>query len=451
MSTPPKITLDHDPFLRELFARTAKAESRAALRFILVNDSNLLVRFGQSVLWMKGEGVVALSGAIDPDINAPYVQLSARLAASLHRPDEPCAPRVIDEASPELAKAEGWKEHFPPFLLWMPLADRVSRKPVGGLLLARDKAWTEAELGKLTEWCVAWHWAYQAFDRRTLIEGVKHFLRGLPARMGRKPLYWAIGMAAAGCIPVRISVLTPAELVPVNPVVVRSPQDGLVKQLLVSPNQAVEKGQVLMVLDDVVLVSRLDVARQSLGTALAELRQKEQLALTDPEARAALAAARGLVDERQAETSFLEGELERTRIRAARPGTVLMDDPTGWVGKPVVTGERIMKIADPDAEKEVEAWVALGDAIPLPSDAELKFYLSARPLEPVNARLRYFSHQSSRLPDGTYAYRVRATPLGPVDQRLGLKGTARITGGWTPLAYWVFRRPIAAVREALGL
>lgn len=452
MSTPPppKIALDHDPFLRELLARTAKAEGRSAARFILVNDTNLLARFGQSVLWMAGEGVIALSGAIDPDLNAPYVQLADRLAKSLHQPDK-TVPRVLAEGDPALASAEGWQEHLPPHLVWIPMNDRVTRKAVGGLLLARDKAWTEGELAKLAEWCLAWHWAYQAYDRRTFVETAKEFLRGLPAQVGRRPLYWLLGIVLIGCIPVRINVLAPAELVPVNPVVVRSPQDGVVKELLVSPNQVVAAGQVLMVLDDVPLVSRLDVARQSLGTALAELRQKEQQALTEPEARAALAAARGLVDERQAEVTFLEGQLERTRLRATRPGTVLMDDPTGWVGKPVVTGERIMKIADPDAQKEIEAWISLGDAIPLPPDAELRFYLSARPLDPISARLRYFSHQSSRHPDGTYSYRVRATPVEPIDQRLGLKGTARITGGWTPLAYWILRRPLAVTRETLGL
>ena len=186
MSTPPpKIALDHDPFLRELLARTAKAEGRSAARFILVNDTNLLTRFGQSVLWMKGEGVVALSGAIDPDLNAPYVQLADRLAKALHQPDL-TAPRVLAEGDPALASAEGWQEHLPPHLAWIPMNDRVTRKAVGGLLLARDKAWTEGELAKLAEWCLAWHWAYQAYDRRTFVETANEFLRGLPAQVGRE-------------------------------------------------------------------------------------------------------------------------------------------------------------------------------------------------------------------------------------------------------------------------
>ena len=209
--------------------------------------------------------------------------------------------------------------------------------------------------------------------------------------------------------------------------------------------------EVLLVLDDVALSGRLDVARQSLATARTELRQYEQLSLTEPKARASLAAARGTVDERQAEVTYLEDQLGRTRLKAARAGTVLLDDPTGWAGRPITTGERLMRIADPDAKKEIEVWVSLGDAIPIEDGADVKLYLSARPLDPISARVRYYSHQSSRLPDGTYGYRVRATPIGEVDQRLGLKGTARISASWTPLGYWVFRRPLAAVREFLGL
>ena len=41
---------------------------------------------------------------------------------------------------------------------------------------------------------MAWHWAYQAYDRRTFVETAKEFLRGLPAQVGRRPLYWLLGI-----------------------------------------------------------------------------------------------------------------------------------------------------------------------------------------------------------------------------------------------------------------
>lgn len=450
MSTPPPVALDHDPFLRELLARAKRAKDAAALRFVAVNDSVLVARYAQSVLWLKDEGVVALSGSLEPDRNGPYVTTLDGVVAAIHRSDLE-APKAFDADSPELAGAGEWGEFLPPRLLWVPLLDPAGAGPIGGMLFAREAPWQPGEMAKLADWLSAWFWAYRALQRPTLLEGLWLATKKIPGSIRRRPLLWLAGLVLIGCIPIRLNILAPAEVVPVDPVVVRSPLDGVVKELLVSPNQVVKEGQVLLTLDDVALQGRLDVARQSLGTAKTELRQYEQLALSDPKARASLAGARGTVDERQAEVTFLEDQLGRTLIKASRAGTVLIDDPVGWAGRPLTTGERLMRIADPDAKKEVEVWVALGDAIPIADGADVKLYLSSRPLDPVPARVRYYSHQASRLPDGTFAYRVRATTVGDVEHRLGLKGTARISASWTPLAYWIFRRPIGAAREFLGL
>ena len=71
------------------------------------------------------------------------------------------------------------------------------------------------------------------------------------------------------------------------------------------------------------------------------------------------------------------GELQprQPRIKPARLAQRIMralfDDPAAWTGKPVVTGERVMRLAAAE-DKEIEAWVALGDAIPLPPGAKLR-------------------------------------------------------------------------------
>ena len=76
----------------------------------------------------------------------------------------------------------------------------------------------------------------------------------------------------------------------------------------------------------------------------------------------------------------------------------------------------------------------------------MSLFLNASPLHPVRARVRYLAHDSVSRPDGTYAYRLRATIEGGTAHRVGLKGTARVDGGRVPLIYWIFRRPWAAVR-----
>jgi hypothetical protein len=68
--------------------------------------------------------------------------------------------------------------------------------------------------------------------------------------------------------------------------------------------------------------------------------------------------------------------------------------------------------------------------------------------------LRYVAHDAVPRPDGSYAYRVRARLALPSDRaelRVGLKGTAKLSGPWVPLVYWMLRRPLAVIRQHVGL
>jgi len=249
---------------------------------------------------------------------------------------------------------------------------------------------------------------------------------------------------------VRLSVLAPGELVPRDPVVVRAPLDGVIDVFHVQPNQDVAQGQPLFGFDEALIRSRLRVAQQSLATAGAEYRQTAQQSLVDARARPQLAALSGRIEERTAEVAFLREQLQRSRVLAPQAGTALFDDPSQWIGKPVVVGERILRIAAPD-DVEVEAWLPVGDAIRLEPGTPVQLFLNARPLEPVAATLRFMAHEAVQRPDGSHAYRLRATLAAPSAHRVGLKGTARLEGERVPLAYWVMRRPIASARTWLGL
>ena len=109
-----------------------------------------------------------------------------------------------------------------------------------------------------------------------------------------------------------------------------------------------------------------------------------------------------------------------------------------------------MRIATP-GDVEMEIWVGVADAIALAPGATAKLYLAASPLDPVAARVRYMAYEALARPDGTYAYRVRATLDNASVHRVGLKGTAKLSGPWAPMAYWIMRRPLAAIRQFLGV
>ena len=79
-------------------------------------------------------------------------------------------------------------------------------------------------------------------------------------------------------------------------------------------------------------------------------------------------------------------------------------------------------------------------------------YLNASPLRPVVGQLRYVGHEAMQRPDGSYAYRLRAKlAAGEQVPRVGLRGTAKISGEFVPLGYWVLRKPLASIRQFLGI
>jgi multidrug efflux pump subunit AcrA (membrane-fusion protein) len=446
----------HNPLisLLELAQRARAAASGNELAFLAVNDTRALAPYRQAALWFQASGVHTLSGVVAVETNAPYAQWLEQLCRALAEQHHAATPLSIDPALlPPALKAE-WDEWLPASAIWLPL--RGLSTP-GGLLLAGDVALPANQLALLSEWMDIWQHAWRAAHPPP-----RWSLARLPVRLagwwhgGTKDRRWrrraavAVALLAVLLFPVRLTVLAPGELVPANPATIRAPLDGVIAEFSVRPNQLVAAGQPLFSFDQAPIGSRLDVAREALSTAQAEYRQNAQMMLNDARVRSQLAGVLGKVAEKQAQADFLEGQSQRSRVLAPQAGIVLFDDPSEWIGKPVQTGERIMQVAAAN-DVEIEAWVPIGDAIPLADNAPLHLYLASAPLTPLSGTLRYMSHRATPRPDGSYAYRVRARLEAPAGQRIGLKGTAKLGGERVPLIYWILRRPLASIRQFIAI
>lgn len=441
--------------LVEMAHRARHVDAAVELDFLAVNGSHALAPYRQGALWFEDRGVCALSGVVQIEANAPYVQWLERVFREL-RAAGPVSAFDLDE---ELGRE--WAEWLPAYGLWlpMPIGPDGAQGMRGGLLLARDIPWMDHEVALLTEWAdVLRHafatrvqplgWTPAALRTRIRQRIASDKAAGKPW-WRRRAMQAGLALLVVLCIPVRLTVLAPGELVPANPATLRSPLDGVIERFDVRPNELVKKGQPLFDFDEAELATRAAVAQQALATAEAEYRQALQAALTDGKSKAQLATLQGKIEERRAETEYLQGQAARARVTAPRDGIALFDDPSEWIGRPVQTGERIMRIAAPE-DVEVEAWLAVGDAIPLAPGAPVSLYLSAGPLDTVAARVRYVGYEAVPRPDGSYAYRVRATLDAASGQRVGLKGTAKLSGARVPVAYWIVRRPLAVIRQTLG-
>ena len=438
--------------------RTRQAADVAELRFIVVNESHQLVRYQQAVLWLHGDGVAAISGVAALETSAPFVLWLNRFLPCLEERNLQGLPCTVEAAGLGEEDAANWSEWVASRGLWLPLCVPGSRHPIGGLLLLREESWLENEIGLLREWLEAWSFAYDRSVSRGLLGWWKS--RARPGRAARPGvlgfLYrWRGAVSAAALlavcfVPVSLSVLAPGELVPLDPSVIRSPLDGVVERMLVMPNQQVKAGEALFEFDRANVQSRLEVARQALASTHADYRLKAQRALFDPESKGQLSIVQTQIAEKRAEVAYLEKVNRRGVVESPRAGIVLFDDPTEWIGRPVGTGERVMVVTDA-ASVEIEAWLAPWDAISLAPGAPVTLYLNAAPLEPAKGSLRYVAHEASERPDGSYAYRVRASIVANVPgRRVGLKGTVKLEGDRVALAYWVLRRPLAGLRGWLG-
>ena len=423
-----------------LAAKARQAATNRELGFLWANETVALAPYRQGALWLDGEGLWGLSGLVQVDANVPYALWLKQVFKYL-RAQYPTGVVAFTAVDLPTELANEWKEWWPAHALYIAPAPKHGQGFAG--VLARDDAWAESEQQTLQEWTGIWHHAFAALHRPKR--------QWLATLWPQASAWWALAALAAVLLwPVRQTVMAPGELVPANPIVIRSPLDGIIDTFHVQPNQQVEAQQPLFSFDEIVIQSRLAVAQQAWNTAQTDYRQTSQMALTDPKAKAQLGLLIGKIDEREAEIAFLQEQLDRARVLAPQAGVVLIDDPVELLGRPVTTGERILRIATLQ-DIEVEVWVPLADAVALKTGSPVVLYLSSSPLSPVDAEVRYVAFEAIMRPEGQFAYRVRAKLTEPTGHRVGLKGSAKVYGGWVPMAYWVMRRPLATARAYLGL
>jgi multidrug resistance efflux pump len=398
--------------------------------FVAVNLAHTLVPYRQAALWNPADGVVALSGAAVVENGSPYVLWLGALFRARRE-----LPALVTAHDLPAASAAQWEEWLPAHAAMVAAGDEI-------LLFARDEPFAPQEVAMLQRLA-----DLVALSRRALTP--KRFTFRRPS--GRRAwLLAAVGVWSL-FFPVTGSVLAPADSVAAHPVLVRAPLDGVVDTVAVTPNDAVAEGQVLFALDPTTLAGKLDVARQQHATAEAEYRQAAQAMVFDVKAKAQVAILAGKAEEKAAEVRLLEGQLARIQVRAPRAGVVIFDDASDWIGKPVAVGEKVMAVAD-ETDSEVEAWVGVADVGEVRPGGRLTLFLNTAPLSPVRARVRSIAYEASARPDATIAHRLRATlEDGESKPRLGLKGTARVDGDTVPLVWWLFRRPLATVRQFLGM
>lgn len=456
--------------LLDLIPRAQACTRSIELNFLAVNLTHQLVPYAQAFLYSEAEGILAISAVSEIEPHSPFIIWLTRLFDHLRA--HPHAGALEISALPDDLRA-AYHEWLPPHFCVIPLKDAGAL--AGYFAVCRDRPFDQDEIARLTYWMAAWYHAsrFQRIEERSMRHAVTNLFQRRrrrkaggeasgpilnaprPAWFGqgwhrRRSVWGGVALLALCFVPLHLTVLAPAEIVPSNPMIVRAPIDGVLATFFVDPNTSVTVGQKLFAYDNASLLSKLEVAKQALASAEAEYRQSATLSLTDTKSKTSLALLQAKIEEKTIEYQYLVGEYQKSIVTAQVPGTVIFDDPAELIGKPLMTGEKVLAIAN-DAEVEIQAWLALGDMIELRTGDAVTMYLNSSPFEPVAGHVRYVAFEPAQQPDGSVAYRVRAA-IGDATRspRLGLKGTAKLSGRVVPLIYWVFRKPLAVTRQTIG-
>ena len=423
----------------------------AELGYFLVNDTQKIAPYQIAVFYRhfrSHKKIEAISGIPVPIKEAPFYIWLKPLCKRINAQNL-TEPTVISKESQVCTftteQLKSWDEFLPPELLWLPLLS-AEGESLGGLLLARLESWQTDELRILD------YWKNAVTHSVELLSHKKHSI--FTPLKNVKTLAWVILVAiliGILFIPINLSVLAQAEIVPKKPIVIRAPLEGVISEVFALPNKAIKKGTLLITLDDTELQSRIDVATQELEIAKAEYRRAEQSSVLNSEASAEIPMLAARIEQRHAEVNYIKSLLKRIKIHADDSGIAIVPDAYELEGKPVQLGERLLTIAKANSA-ELEMWLAVGDSIKLPKNAKVELFLNVSPEIPNLAQLHYVNFQAEMSPEGLFAFRARADfPLTDKMPRIGLRGTAKIYGEQVPLYYYLFRRPFAATRQWLGL
>jgi hypothetical protein len=426
------------------------AVSSEALRFIIVNETRRLVRYDQAVLWRRlsdGQArIEAVSGISDISREAPYIHWLEKTLTALAADTGGNRVGQIEKESVNHSGQQHWNTWVKGHVLWCPLLTPRGEL-YGGLWLTRSDPWQTGEEALLERLADAYTHAWQSSEKQN-----NHILGpGMKYLQGRHRLLGLLAILLILMIPVRQSALAPAEVVPIAPVIVTSPLDGVIREIHIEPNSIVKQGDRLFSLDDTTISNQHTVALKAAEVAQAEYLLAAQKAFKNEESKSELAMLRSRIGLREAEAQYTGELLDKIDIHAARDGIAIYTAASDWLGKPVITGEKVITLADPD-QTEMQLWLPVDDAISLETGAPVKIFLNIDPTHPLTGTLRQTSYEPQVTPDGNLAFQLKVRFDNPdIHPRIGLKGTGKIYGDRVLLIGYLLRRPFSALRRFTGI
>ena len=255
--------------LAQVVTRLTSADHVDHLNYAAANESRPLFDHQHAAICQQNGSawkVLTLSDIATVDKTAPFVEWLQTFCQDLATHNSYEQTKRVSQMDVSTRCRRDWPKFAAPYVVWVPTAE-------GAWLLARNRAWIDLELDQLTLLANVYTAKY------TALRGPKRRSQGIRSKLG-----WAAALAMIGVmylIPVNLSVLGAAKTIPIDPIYVTAPFDGVVNSVNVSSDESVALGQTLVELEDTELRNQLNLARASLNVVEAELLRAQQAGFSD--------------------------------------------------------------------------------------------------------------------------------------------------------------------------
>lgn len=440
--------------LLQLEHNCRNCESIKELYYQIVNETRNLVNYSQGVLLtidFSGKyKVVGISDIPVVDSTSPYVQWIENIIIDLNNNEKSKDIFVVDTKTDlKQIDLKSMHEFSPSNILFIPLKSIKENREINYiLLLFKEEKWLEKDILILKH--LSSSLAYFLFAMRST--GISQILR----KISFKNKYLKISiflLIILMFLPVKLSVLAPLEVEAKNPYVVTSPLNAVIEEVKVFPNDKIEKEQLLVKFDDVDFNNNYLVAKRTLDVANAQLHTVKQSSFFDATQKSQISQLESQVKLKEAELNFAQEQLGKTKIYAKEDGIAIINNPNDWKGKPVTTGERVFLIAKPQSI-ELKIMLPVSEAIFLEENALVKAFFDNDPTNSWSGKVKYISYKPELTEQNVLSYKITAD-FDDIKENgyipsIGLRGTAKIYSKKVTLFFYLFRKPITAVRQWIG-
>ncbi len=426
-----------------------KINNFAEFGFFITNETHRLQKYDFAIFWqidkLENATIQTISGLIDVDKQTAFVQkITQALRHFLSRGD---AAKKLSNLEPEEFAQQFFNEYddFSSYVLWCPFENNNAIR--AGLMLFREDPWLELDIKVMTWLVQSYQYTFQFLNKD---KSSTSWFKRLQSRK--------VKLAVAGIItiillmPVRLSTVGTAVVIPKSPTIIAAPFQGVIEKVNIIPGSMVRVNQILFTLDKTELAGNVTLARKELLLTEAKLRKSIQQGYSEDNetnrAEIPILEAQTKID--QTRIDYYQSLLEKSDVKASVAGLVIFDNKDDWIGQPVQTGERILKIANPD-NTQVAIEIPVSDFISLKIPSSGKFYpsgsISALPITVEN-----ISYNAKLSPNKILAYRITARfDAGSKPLRIGLEGTATLYSRYVPFIVYLLRKPIHVFRQYFGL